>query len=127
MTLVQMYLTAASQYVDLLMPSGRYKVTFVGAQTLYSAADTNQYTIQFQSQFTRLKWGNALYLQIGMPHAHQAQIQGEVSWEVDYMGAFQMNLIDLSTGIAPIAARFQEGTYYFNVEPVSPNQNIVFN
>ena len=127
MTLVQMYLTATSQYVDLLMPSGRYKVTFVGAHTLYSGADANQFVLQFQSQFTRLKWGNALYLQIGLPNSHQAQIQGEVSWEVDYMGAFQMTLIDLSTNAAPVGVRFQEGMYWFNVEPISPNQNITFN
>jgi len=126
MTLVQIYLASTTQYVDLLMPSGRYKVTFVGAQTLYTAPDTNQYTLQFNSQFTRLKWGNALYLQISLPISKHAQIQGEVSWEVDYMGPFQINLIDLSTNAAPLVARFQEGTYYFNVEPISPNQNIVF-
>lgn len=126
MTLIQMYLTSTSQYVDLLMPSGRYKVTFVGAQTLYSASDSQQYTIQFNSPFTRLKWGNALFVQISFPHAHHAQIQGDLTWETDYSGPFQMNLIDLSTNAAPGATRFQEGTYYFNVEPISPNQNIVF-
>ena len=126
MPLVQMYLTSPSQYVDFLMPSGRYKVTFVGAQTLYSAADTALYTLQFNSPFTRIKYGNALYLQVSLPNSKHGQIQGDVSWEADYMGAFQMNLYDLSTNAAPIGARFQEGTYWFDVQPITPNQNIVF-
>lgn len=124
--LVQLYLNATTQYVDWNMPAGRYRVKIVGAQTLYSADDTVRFTLSFQSQHTRIKWGNAQYLQISYPHTKHAQIQGDLTWEIDYNGGFVMNVIDLSTGIAPAGQRFQEGTYYFNVEPISPNQNIKF-
>lgn len=124
--LVQIYLTATSQFVDLNMPAGRYCVYFVGAQTLYSADDTVRFTLSFQSQYTRIKYGNVQYMQVSYPHSKHAQIQGEVKWEIDYIGPFQMNVIDMSTGVAPAGARSQEGTYYFDVQPVSPNQNIKF-
>ena len=124
--LVQMYLTATSQNVDFNMPAGRYKVYFTGAQTLYLQDDSNRFTLSFQSQNTRIKYGNVAYMQISLPHSKHAQIQGEVCWEIDYNGPFNMSIIDLSTGVAPVANRFQEGTYYFNMVPISPNQNIKF-
>jgi hypothetical protein len=122
-----MYLTATSQYVDFNMPSGRYHVKFVGAQTNYSAADTINFTLQYRSQFTRLKWGNVPYIQITFPNNHHAQIQGEIQWDVDYMGPFLMEIIDTSTpNTPPVANRFNEGTYYFDLTPIDPNQNIKF-
>lgn len=124
--LVQMYLTATSQYVDFNLPAGRYCIYFVGAQTAYQADDSVRYTLSFQSLHTRIKYGNVQYLQITLPNNRHSQIQGEMKWEIDYNGPFQMNLIDMSTGVAPGATRFQEGTYYFDVQPVSPNQNIKF-
>lgn len=120
------YLTQTSQYVDLNMPAGRYKIQMVGAQTLYSAADSVKFTLQFRSLHTRFKYGNAPYLQISYPNVHHSQIQGAIEWEIDYNGPFQMEIIDLTTGITPVGARFSEGTYYFDVKPTSPNQNIKF-
>ena len=124
--LVQMYLTATSQNVDFNMPAGRYKVYFTGAQTLYTANDATLFTLSFQSQNTRIKYGNVPYMQISLPHTKHAKIQGDICWEIDYNGPFNISIIDVSTGVAPVADRFTSGMYYFNVEPISPNQNIKF-
>jgi hypothetical protein len=126
MTIVQMYLTATSQYVDFNMPSGRYHVKLVGAQTCYTIGDGTIFTLQLRSQFTRVKWGNVPYIQISFPNAHHSQIQGEIQWDVDYMGAFQMEVIDVGTGLPPAANRFSQATYYLDVTPIDPNQNIKF-
>ena len=130
MTIVQIYLTQPSNNnIELLLPAGRYKVKFTGAQTLYAGGDALKFTLQFRSNLTKLKYGNQNqnYFQISMPHAHQAQIQGELCWEFDYFGPFTLDLIDLSTGVAPVANRFQEGTYYFDLEPRDPNQHLINN
>jgi hypothetical protein len=121
-----MYLTATSQNVDFNMPAGRYKVYFTGAQTLYTANDATLFTLSFQSQNTRIKYGNVPYMQISLPHTKHAKIQGDICWEIDYNGPFNISIIDVSTGVAPVADRFTSGMYYFNVEPISPNQNIKF-
>ena len=126
MTIVQLYLTSSQQYIDFNMPSGRYHIKFVGAQTTYTATDTTNFTLSFQSMFTRLKWGNVPYIQITFPNNHHSQIQGEIQWDTDYIGAFEMIIIDKTTNIQPVASRFFEGTYYFDVTPIDPNQHIKF-
>jgi len=127
MTIVQLYLTATTQNIELLLPAGRYKLRLVGAQTLYSVADSVKFTLQFRSNMTKIKYGNQNpnYFQISYPNIHHSQIQGELKWEFDYFGPFEMNIIELGTGLAPPLSRFQEGTYYFDVEPCAPNQNLI--
>jgi hypothetical protein len=120
MVFCQMYLTATTQSVDLNLPAGYYKISLVGANLLYSAADASRFSIQFRSPFTMVKYGNARYLQIANPATHWYQIDGVKEWEYYYNGAFQMELIDLSTGAAPAGARFQEATLYFDIEAIKP-------
>lgn len=115
-----MYLTEVSQVIDLNLPAGRYKVKLVGANTGYTAADTVIFPLQFRSTFTMMKYGMR-YLQLQMPHNHWSQINGDLQWEADYFGPFQLDIIDMTTGIAPVdPLRFSEGTYYFDVEPWYP-------
>jgi len=115
-----MYLTEVSQVVDLNLPPGRYKIKLVGANTGYTAADTVIFALQFRSTFTMMKYG-VRYLQLQMPHNHWSQVNGNLQWEADYFGPFQMDIIDMSTAIAPVEPlRFVEGTYYFDVEPWYP-------
>jgi hypothetical protein len=120
MVLVQMYVYQTTQTVDLNLPAGRYKVKLVGACTTYTGADTLNFALSFRSQFTMMKYGNVRYLQLQMPHNHWSQINGDLQWEADYFGAFQLDVIDMSTGVAPVGARFFEGTYFFDVEPWAP-------
>jgi hypothetical protein len=127
MVLVQMYVTASTQTIDLNLPAGRYKVKLVGANTGYTAAVTVLFALQFNSTFTMMKYGNVRYLQLQMPHNHWSQIGGSLQYEADYFGPFELNIIDASTGIAPVNTRFSQGTYYFDVEPWTPTnlQHIV--
>lgn len=116
MVLVQMYVTATTQTIDLQLSPANYRIHLVGANSLYSANDTNQFTLSLQSTFTMQKYGNVRYLQLGNPATHWYQVDGKKCWDAYYSGPFVLDLIDLSTGIAPIGARFQEATIYFDVE-----------
>jgi hypothetical protein len=117
-----MYLTATSQSVDLNLPGGYYKIRLVGANVLYdAAAQPGRFSLSYQSPFTMLKYGNARYLQIANPQTQWYQIGGCKEWEYYYNGAFQMNVIDLTTpGVAPVAGRFTEATLYFDIEAIKP-------
>lgn len=123
MVLVQIYLNSSNQYVDLGLPAGRYKVRLAGCQYNYSAGDAQKFPVQFRSTFTMQKYGNIRYLQVLFPNIHHAQIQGELKFEVDYNGAFQMELIDTTTNTYPVANRFTDCTLYFDVESIDPNIN----
>lgn len=120
MVLVQIYLTATTQTVDLNLPPGYYKIRLVGSNMLYSIGDGSRFSIQYKSNFTMLKYGNVRYLQIANPAGHWYQIDGLKEWENFYYGPFEMQLIDLTTGNAPIVNRFTEATLYFDVETVKP-------
>ena len=113
-----MYVTATTQTIDLQLSPANYRIHLVGATTLYSADDTNQFTLQMKSTFTMQKYGNVRYLQLGNPATHWYQVDGKKCWDAYYYGPFELQLIDLSTGIAPVGTRFQEGTYYFDVEKI---------
>jgi hypothetical protein len=115
-----MYLSATSSTIDLNLPAGRYKVKLVGANTGYTALDSVLFCLSFRSSFTMMKYGNVRYLQLQMPHNHWSQINGDLQWEADYFGPFQLDIIDISTGITPVNTRFSQGTYYFDVEPWYP-------
>lgn len=123
MVLVQIYLTSTNQYIDLGLPAGRYKVRWSGLQYNYSGGDALLFPIQFRSTFTMQKYGNIRYLQVQFPQKHHAQIQGEIKFETDYNGTFQMELIDMTTNTYPVAGRFTEATLYFDVESTDPNIN----
>jgi hypothetical protein len=120
-----MYLTATSQSVDLNLPAGYYKIRWVGANVLYSAGDTIQFTLSFHSPFTILKYGNVRYLQVANPATHWYQIDGPKEWEYYYSGAFQMDVIDTSTGIAPVGTRFSNAAFYFDIEAIKPTTQFV--
>jgi hypothetical protein len=115
-----MYLTATTQTIDLQLPAGYYKISLVGANFLYAAGDASRFSIQFRSPFTALKYGNARYLQLANPATHWYQIDGIKEWEYYYNGAFQMELIDLTTGVAPVVDRFTQATLYFDIEAIKP-------
>ena len=126
MVLCQMYLSATSQSVDLNLPAGYYKIRWVGANVLYSAAETARFSLTFQSPFTMLKYGNVRYIQLANPMSHWYQIDGPKEWEYYYNGAFQMNVYDLTTpGVAPIGNRFTEATLYFDIEAIKPTTQFV--
>jgi hypothetical protein len=115
-----MYLTATTQSVDLNLPGGYYKIRWVGANVLYSAGEAARFSLQFRSPFTMLKYGNARYIQVANPQSHWYQIDGRKEWEYYYNGAVQIDVIDLSTGAAPVANRFTEATLYFDIESIKP-------
>lgn len=123
MVLAQIYLTAKSQYIDLNLPAGRYKVKWIGCQYNYSAVDAQILAIQFRSTFTMQKYGNIRYLQVGLPNAHTIQIQGDIKFEADYTGAFQMEVIDMITNAPPADDHFSNAILYFDVESIDPNIN----
>jgi len=123
MVLAQIYLTSTNQYIDLNLPAGRYKIKWTGCQYNYSAGDAQIFPVQFRSTFTMQKYGNIRYLQVGLPNAHHGQIQGDVKFEADYTGAFQMEIIDMTTNTYPVANRFSSATLYFDVESIDPNIN----
>jgi hypothetical protein len=127
MVLVQIYLNSTNQYVDLNLPAGRYKVRWSGCQYNYSAGDAQRFPIQFRSTFTMQKYGNIRYTQVQLPNAHHGQIQGELKWEADYNGAFQMEVIDTTTGTYPVANRFTDATLFYDVESIDPNINKFIN
>lgn len=120
MVLCQMYLTATSQSVDLNLPAGYYKIRWVGANVLYSAGDGQRFSLSFRSPFTMLKYGNVRYIQVANPSTHWYQIDGRKEWEYYYNGAFQIDVIDLTTGLAPVVDRFTEATLYFDIESCAP-------
>lgn len=118
MVLVQVFLTSTSQFVDLQLTGGKYKVKLVSCQYQYTAADTVIFSIQFRSPWTMQKYGNCRYLQVDYPNVHHAQINGDIMWETQYMGAFTMDIIDNSTGLAPVNTRFSEAMLWFDVEKI---------
>ena len=115
MVLVQMFLTATSQFVDLQLTGGRYNVKLVSCQYQYTAGDAAIFGIRFQSTWTMQKYGNCRYLQVNYPNGHHAQVNGDILWETNYMGAFTMDLIDATTGVAPVGTRFSEAMLWFDV------------
>jgi hypothetical protein len=123
MVLVQISLSSSDQYVELGLPAGRYRVRWSGVQYNYSAGDAQLFPVQFRSSFTIQKYGNIRYLQVEFPQKHHAQIQGEIKFEADYNGAFQMEVIDMTTNTYPVANRFTSATLFFDVESIDPNIN----
>ena len=115
MVLVQVFLTATSQFVDLQLTGGRYNVKLVSCQYQYTAGDAAIFGIRFQSDWTMQKYGNCRYLQVNYPNGHHAQVNGDVLWETNYMGAFTMDLIDVTTGTYPVGTRFSEAMLWFDV------------
>jgi len=121
MVLCQMFLTATSQVIDLNLPAGRYRVKLTGASMGYITNNQSIFALQLHSQFTMMKYGNIRYLQIQCPIDHWAQITGDLLWEIDYYGPFQMDIIDFSTGVAPVVPdRFSQATLFFDVEAMKP-------
>ena len=117
MVLVQVLLTATSQLVDLGLPPGSYRVKWVGAQVAYSAAHTVFFQLQFQSQLTRMRYGNcAQGIVVQMPPEHSWQIDGDKIWQAELFGPMQFDVVDLTTGIAPAGTRFTSAMLYFDVE-----------
>lgn len=115
MVLVQLALTSTSQFVDLQLTGGKYNVKLVGCQYQYTANDTVKFGVQFQSSWTMQKYGNRRYLQVNFPNGHHSQVSGDVIWETQYMGAFTMDIIDSTTGLAPVGTRFTEAMLWFDV------------
>jgi hypothetical protein len=118
MVLVQVFLNATSQFIDLQLTGGKYNVKLVSCQYQYSAADSVIFGIQFRSPWTMQNYGNCRYLQVNYPNAHHAQINGDIVWETQYMGAFTMDLVDVTTGIAPVGTHFTEAMLWFDVEKI---------
>lgn len=118
MVLVQMYVTATTQTIDLQLSPANYRIHLVGANSLYAANEATRFTLSLQSTFTMQKFGNVRYLQFGNPMSHWYQIDGKKCWDAYYYGPFELRLIDVSTGVAPSANRFQEATIYFDVEKI---------
>lgn len=119
MVFVQVSLTATNQLVDLGLPPGSYKVRWIGVQVAYSTAHTNFFQLQFQSQLTRQRYGNcAQGITVQAPPEHSWQVDGEKCWQAELYGAVQFDVVDLSTGIAPIGARFTSAMLYFDVEQI---------
>ena len=117
MVFVQVSLTATSQVVDLGLPPGSYRVKWIGCQVAYSAAHTVFFQLQFQSQLTRMRYGNcAQGITVQAPAEHSYQIDGEKIWQAEVFGPMQFDVIDLSTGIAPVGPRFTSAILYFDVE-----------
>lgn len=119
MVLVQIYLDNTSQNIDLQLQPARYCIQLVGIQYNYTAGDANLFTVEFRSPFTMQKYGNQRYLVCSNPPIHHASIQGPIIWEGFYSGQFTMDLIDKSTGIAPIGTRFTECVLSLNVTKIT--------
>lgn len=115
MVLVQVFLTATSQFVDLQLTGGKYNVKLVSVQYQYTANDTVIFGVQFRSPWTMQKYGNCRYLQVNLPLVHHADINGDIIWETQYSGAFDMDVIDVTTGVAPVNTRFSEAMLWFDV------------
>ena len=124
MVLVQIYLTANSQYVDLNLPPRQYRVKWVGCQQQYSAADSVIFSLQYQSTFTMQKYGNVRYSQTSFPNGHHSQIQGDIEWVVEYSGAFLMEVYDLSTSALATGTHFTQTVLYYDVECLDENLKI---
>ena len=125
MVLCQIYTTNSSCMIDLNLPAGRYRVKLVGAQVSYTAANAI-FTLSIQSSFTAQKYGNVRYLQIGNPASNYANINGDLVWEADYNGIFQLDIIDLAINpkMPATGNHWTEANFYFNVEPIQPSNNI---
>jgi hypothetical protein len=130
MVLVQIYLTATTQNVDLNLPPARYRIRCVGIQYNYGATNdhTNLFTIQFRSTWTMQKYGQR-YLVQSNPGIHHANINGPMEYEGIYSGAFEMVLIDLSTGVAPVTTagatnRFTTAVLSFDVTKISETNTV---
>lgn len=120
MVLVQIYLSDTTQNIDLQLQPAKYKVRFVSCQYNYATQGTNNalFPVQFRSSFTQPRYGNVRWLQVSQPANSHAQINGLIEWDAIYSGQFEMNVIDVSTMVAPEANRFSTCTLYFDVEKV---------
>jgi hypothetical protein len=124
MVLVQIYLNATSQNIDLQLQPAIYRIQLVGIQYNYTAADANLFTVEFRSPFTMQKYGNQRYLMCSNPPIHHAAIQGPLIWEGFYNGQFAMELIDKSTNAPPIGSRFTECVMSFDVTKISETNTV---
>lgn len=110
--LFQIYLTSTSQWIDLQLTGGKYRIRTMGMNYQVGAGNTDSFNVQFQSQMFTVKGSraNAIdslarpigYLTYGVPTSN-TQMAQPMEFVIDYFGSFQLNVIDLSTGLAPVS------------------------
>lgn len=137
--LYQIYLTSPSQWVDLQLTGGRYRVRTMGINYQVGLGNIDSFNIQFQAQMFAMKGSKAninigtaspiQYLTYGVPTSN-SQMSQPMEFVIDYFGAFQLNVIDLSTGLAPVSSdatvknnRFAGCIMNLDIEPYFHSNN----
>lgn len=131
MVLYQILLTSNSQTVDLQLSGGRYKIRTMGINYQGGAGNNDVYNVQFQAPLFLMK-GSKLnannfvspiaYLSYGVPTTN-TQLAQPMEFIADYFGAFQINVIDLSTNLPVANNHFTSCIMNLDITPFNPNKD----